>query len=155
MDAPLQFRRALVADAVLLSGIARAAKQYWGYPPDWMEAWSEVLTIAPDYLQTQPVCVAELAGEPVGFFGLRLAEDGCHLEHLWVRPAFVRGGIGRALFTEARRLARQAGATELLIKSDPHAEAFYLKMGAVRTGQEVYLLLGKIRRELPELSCQL
>jgi len=153
MDVPLQFRRALVADAVMLSGIARAAKQYWGYPPDWMEAWSEALTITPEYLQTQPVCVAELEGQVVGFFGLREAEDGWHLEHLWVRPAFVRRGLGRKFFTEARRLARQAGATELRIKSDPNAEAFYLRMGAVRTGQEVYLLLGKIRRELPELTC--
>jgi GNAT superfamily N-acetyltransferase len=155
MHAPLQFRRALIADAALLSGIARAAKQYWGYPPEWMEAWAEVLTITPEYLQAQPVCVAEQAGQAVGFFGLRGAEDGWHLEHLWVRPAFVRRGYGRELFTEARRLARQAGATELLIKSDPNAEAFYLRMGAVRTGQEVYLLLGRIRRELPELTCPL
>ena len=43
------------------------------------------------------------------------------------------------------------GVVELHIKSDPNAEAFYLKMGAVRTGQEVYMLLGKFRREVPLL----
>ena len=149
------FRRARPEDAALLSGMARAGKQYWGYPADWMAVWEKVLTITPDYIGSQPVVVAELAGEAAGFFGLRSAEDGWHLEHLWVRPAHIGQGLGRALFAEALRLAGQAGATELLIKSDPHAEAFYLKMGAVRTGQEVYLLLGKIRRELPELTCPL
>jgi len=149
------FRQAHPEDAALLSGIARAGKQYWGYPADWMEAWEEVLTIEPDYIGRQPVVVAEQAGEAVGFFGLRVGEDGWHLEHLWVRPTHVRQGLGRALFTEALRLLRQAGASVLLIKADPHAEGFYLKMGAVRTGQDVYLLLGKIRRELPELAYRL
>jgi hypothetical protein len=35
------------------------------------------------------------------------------------------------------------------IKADPNAEPFYLKMGAIRQGLEVYQLLGKIRREVP------
>ena len=155
MDLIPTFRRARPEDAALLSGIAHAGKQYWGYPAEWIAAWEEVLTIEPDYIGTQPVVVAEVADIAVGFFGLRVAEDGWHLEHLWLRPGHIRRGVGRTLFNEARRLARQGGATELLIKSDPHAEAFYLKMGAVRTGQEVYLLLGKIRRELPELTCAL
>ncbi len=50
------------------------------------------------------------------------------------------------------RQARALGVSELRIKSDPAAEPFYLKMGAVRTGLEVYQLLGKIRREVPHLN---
>ena len=149
------FRRALPAEATALSEIAFAAKQFWGYPDDWMAGWRGELTLTPDYIRTSPVWVAELGGETAGFFGLRRADNLWHLEHLWLRPAWIGKGLGRALFAEAVRQARSAGAAELQIRSDPQAESFYLKMGAVRTGLEVYQLLGKFPREVPHLTCQL
>ena len=149
------FRPARPDEAAALTQIALAAKQSWGYPDEWMAEWRPDLTIAPGYIGSSPVWVAELGGTTAGFLGLVRMDAHWHLEHLWVLPAFHGHGLGRALFAEAVKQARAVGATELRIKSDPHAEAFYLKMGAVRTGQEVYLLLGKIRRELPELAYQL
>ena len=106
---------------------------------------SEVLRAAPE----------TPAKEVAGFLGLARMDGQWHLEHLWVLPAFQGCGLGRALFDEAVRQARAVGATELHIKSDPNAEPFYLKMGAVRTGLEVYDLLGNIRREVPQLSYRL
>jgi GNAT superfamily N-acetyltransferase len=149
MNPPLLFRRARPEEAMLLTEITRAAKQHWGYPAEWMEAWRDELTVRPEYIRTQPMQVAELEGVVAGFFGLKQAEDGWHLEHLWLRPVHIGAGMGRALFEEAVRQARAAGVTEMKIKSDPNAEPFYLKTGAVRTGLEVYWSLGKIRREVP------
>lgn len=173
-DTPL-FRRALPQEAAALTQIALTAKQSWGYPAEWMAEWRPDLTIAPGYIAGSPVWVAEAehrcrllparclsevlraapetpAKEVAGFLGLVRADSQWHLEHLWVRPEFQGRGLGRALFGEAVRQARALGATELRIKSDPNAEPFYLKMGAVRTGLDVYDLLGKIRREVPQLS---
>jgi GNAT superfamily N-acetyltransferase len=99
--------------------------------------------------------VAEVEGQAAGFLGLWRADGHWFLEHLWVRPEWHGRGLGRALFGEAVRLAQATGATELRIKADPNAEPFYLKMGAVRTGSEVYELPGKIRREVPLLSYRL
>jgi len=149
------FRRAQPAEAAQLTQIALAAKQSWGYPDEWMAEWRPDLTITPGYIGSSPVWVAEVEGAVAGFVGLVRTDGDWQLEHLWVRPEFHGGGVGRALFGEAVRQARAAGATELRIKSDPNAEAFYLKMGAVRTGSEVYELPGKIRREVPQLSYRL
>jgi hypothetical protein len=44
-------------------------------------------------------------------------------------------GAGRALFGYAEDLARLAGAASIKVESDPHAEEFYVRMGAVRYGQ--------------------
>jgi hypothetical protein len=52
------------------------------------------------------------------------------------------------------RQARALGVSKLRIKSGPNAEPFYLKMGAGRTGLEVYQLPGHIRREVPLLVYQ-
>lgn len=149
------FRRALPQEAAVLTQIALTAKQSWGYPEEWMAEWRPDLTIAPGYIASSPVWVAEVEGAVVGFLGLVRADGQWHLEHLWVLPAFQGRGLGHALFAEAVRQARALGATELRIKSDPNAEPFYLKMGAVRTGLDVYDLLGKIRREVPQLSYRL
>jgi GNAT superfamily N-acetyltransferase len=153
-DSPV-FRRARPAEAAVLTQIALAAKQSWGYPEEWMAQWRPDLTIAPGYIGGSPVWVAEWAGTVAGFLGLVQLEGDWFLEHLWVRPDYQGRGLGRALFSAAVRLARELGATELLIKSDPNAEPFYLKMGAVRTGLEAYELSGGIRREVPQLSYRL
>jgi hypothetical protein len=63
--------------------------------------------------------------------------------------------LGRRLFEEAVRLAREEAVAELFVESDPNAEGFYLKMGAERMGQEVYFLPGGIRREVPRLVYRL
>ncbi len=155
MHPALQFRSARPDEAALLSEIAFAAKQHWGYPPEWMALWRPDLTVTPEYIRSQPVEVAEVEGEVVGFAGLSMLEGHRYLEHLWLRPGQIGRSIGRALFQEAVRLARAAGATGLQTKSDPNAEGFYVKMGAVRTGQEVYQLPGLTRRELPLLTYKL
>jgi GNAT superfamily N-acetyltransferase len=151
MDAALHFRRALGPDAPVLTAIAFAGKRHWGYPDDWIAEWRFDLAVTAEYLTHQPVVVAEWMNGVAGFAGLMSMDGRMYLEHLWLWPRYIGRGFGRALFLEAAGLARQAGAGELHIKSDPNAEAFYLRMGAVRIGVENYLLLGHIPREVPQL----
>jgi predicted N-acetyltransferase YhbS len=63
-------------------------------------------------------------------------------------------GIGRMLLDDALRTARACGARALVIDSDPHAEGFYLRMGAARTG-EVPADVAGVRRVLPRLRIPL
>ena len=116
-----------------------------------MAEWLAGLTITPEFVRTQRVGVAEQAGAVMGFYSLRREAGQWHLEHLWLCPAHMGHGHGRLLYAEAVRQAHAEGATELHIAADPNAEPFYLKMGAVRTGVEIYQLPGRHRRELPRL----
>lgn len=52
------------------------------------------------------------------------------------------------------RVAARHGAREMTIDSDPHAEAFYLRMGAVRIG-EVPADMDGVVRHLPRLRIAL
>ncbi len=72
------------------------------------------------------------------------------LEHLWILPERIGQGIGRALFQHAVERAAARGATSLTIEADPHAEPFYLHMGATRVGAVTSEVDGQ-RRELPLL----
>lgn len=132
-------------DADALSRIAVAAKRHWGYPENWIQRWRGALTLTPDYVATNPTFVAVVANERAGFYALQIRGSDALLDHLWVLPAAMGKGLGRALFAHAERIARQAGATRMSIVGDPHAEGFYLRMGAVVHGREAAPMDGEER----------
>ena len=83
--------------------------------------------------------VADLDGEVVGFVHLMTYQElshgalACELLGIMVRSDCRRRGIGRMLFAEAVRLARQRAAGELNICTEPDNDAakrFYAAMGA-------------------------
>jgi GNAT superfamily N-acetyltransferase len=122
-------------DAAELSSLARAAKGHWGYPESWLNRWSDGLTVTPGYIGANPTFCAVSDGRIIGFGALILRDGEARLDHLWVLPSSLGMGAGRVLFEFAENLARTSHATVLRVQSDPHAEEFYVHMGATRYGQ--------------------
>jgi GNAT superfamily N-acetyltransferase len=131
----MNIERANPEDAGRLTAIAFAAKGHWGYPASWLRRWEKVLTITPEYVRANPTYIAAVDGRIVGFCALVLRDGEARLDHLWVLPAEMGKGTGRALFGFAESLARSAGAACIRVESDPHAEEFYVRMGAARCGR--------------------
>jgi GNAT superfamily N-acetyltransferase len=144
-------RRALTTEAKDLTRIAKDAKRYWGYPEHWLKVWQDDLTILPDFVDNNPVYVAEEQGDVLGFYALIMGEDKAQLDHLWVAPAHIGSGVGKQLFIHAMQNAAGQNISEVEISSDPNAEGFYQKMGAHRVGETVSEIDGK-SRTLPRLS---
>jgi N-acetylglutamate synthase-like GNAT family acetyltransferase len=92
------------------------------------------------------VRVAERDGAVVGVAAVD-PEVG-ELELLFVEPAAIGTGVGRALLRDALEHARAAGLHTLTIESDPDAEPFYRAHGAEPTGTRISSATG---RELPLL----
>ena len=91
-------------------------------------------------------------GAIVGFHSLAPGEGSWELDNLWVSPAFMRSGIGRRLLADALERARVGGATRVTVDSDPNAEAFYLRCGAVRCGEIPAPIPGQPGRVRPQLA---
>jgi|HubBroStandDraft_5_1064220.scaffolds.fasta_scaffold298429_2 GNAT superfamily N-acetyltransferase len=139
--------RALPGDAAALSSVARDAKGHWGYPEDWLRRWDAVLTLTPAYVAAHPTYALVSDGTVLGFLALVLHGRTAQLDHLWVRPSAMGQGLGRRLFEFAEEVARSAGAATLKVESDPHAEKFYVRMGAIRCG-EVPAAMDGVERHL-------
>jgi GNAT superfamily N-acetyltransferase len=137
-------------EAARLTEIAHAAKRHWGYPEAWMAGWRDALTFTPERMAGWHVRVAESTGAVAGVYAVSVDGDAAELEHLWIDPPSMGRGLGRLLLEDAMRIAASHGARELRIDSDPYAEAFYLRMGAVRIG-ETAADVGGVRRALPRL----
>ncbi len=128
-------RAALPHEAVLLTDLVLRAKAHWGYDEAFMAACRAELTLQPVHIETGYVWVAEQGGRLAGVLEIAPGVPQACLEKMFVEPAFIGFGIGKHLWEKGEGLARDAGASELALDSDPYAEGFYLAMGAVRVGE--------------------
>lgn len=146
--------RAIPDKAEELSRISFESKSHWGYPSEWMAAWTEALRIDRDQIATHATFVARQDNELLGFYLLQNDGEKAVLEHLWVRPSQIGKGLGRLLFVHAVEQARTRGAKFIEIESDPNAEGFYHRQGARRVGT-VNATVAGCPREVPVLRFQL
>jgi len=57
------------------------------------------------------------------------------LEDLFIEPGAIGKGYGKQLWQYAVKTAKQLGFRQMVLESDPNAEAFYRAMGAKRVGE--------------------
>jgi len=151
-----RIRRATGPDAGLLTDITFRAKAYWGYSPQVMEAWRVMMNIPPELIVNNPVYVLEDAGRVCGYYSLEhLDGDQIMLGNLFIDPDFIGSGVGRALLQHALALAASLGFRTICMESDPHAEGFYLRMGAVRIGEHPAPIPDQPDRVLPQMRMNL
>jgi GNAT superfamily N-acetyltransferase len=124
-------RPARADEAGLLSELALESKGHWGYDARFLAACRDELTVTPEHRAV----VAERDGRVAGFYTLDGGPPEIELAMLFVAPAEIGTGVGRALWEHATDAAARAGAERVTIDADPHAEAFYLAMRAVRVGE--------------------
>jgi GNAT superfamily N-acetyltransferase len=147
----VRIRAAQADEHALLSQIAHRAKAHWGYAPAELAAWQHDLTVTRQSVLDRTTVVAVVNDAVAGFFQQHVEGGLALLDHLWVLPSFMHRGIGAALLARARQDARAAGAGEIQIDADPHAEAFYIAQGAARVGQVSAPIGGQPQRVRPQL----
>ncbi len=123
-----------------------------GYPDEYLQLWKDELTITDAYIAAHAVWCAEQGGTVLGFYSLTQAAEGLELDFLYLLPNRMRQGVGSALLRHAMEHARALGVQSLRIVSDPNAEGFYTKHGALRVGMVPSKPEG---REIPVLQLRL
>jgi GNAT superfamily N-acetyltransferase len=131
----LSVRRGAIEDAAALTALAIRSKAHWGYPDSLMQLFRAELVISEGYLSAATVLVAEVIDRVVGFAGFSLSGTAPELQYLFVEPEFIGNGCGKILWQKAVEEARAMGWSSFSIVADPNAESFYVKQGAIRTGE--------------------
>jgi GNAT superfamily N-acetyltransferase len=130
-------RPARVEEAGALSALCKRSKAHWGYDAEFMRLSDASLTISPALIETGRVLVAQGPdGTLLGMASLEPLKDRVwDLLHLFIDAPAIGHGVGRELFTAICEMARREGAVTLSIMADPHAVAFYERVGAKRAGE--------------------
>jgi N-acetylglutamate synthase-like GNAT family acetyltransferase len=132
----LKIRQGKPEDAAALTDLAFRSKAHWGYDQKFMEACREELTYRPSDF---PLLYFGVLEDPMilGFYALDIhTKDKVEMTALFVEPKYIDKGYGKALMNHAKIQAKVFGAKEIVVQSDPYAEAFYLAMGAVKIGEK-------------------
>jgi len=134
----LNIRSAAASEALELSELALRSKAHWGYSTEFIDACRAELLVRADRLaeDSYHCFVAECDGNLVGFGAVaKVSSSDWELDALFVEPEHIGTGIGRALVDHAISTVTKRAGKKLLIQGDPHAEHFYLAVGAVRVGE--------------------
>jgi GNAT superfamily N-acetyltransferase len=126
----LLIRSPAVDELPALSELCMRSKAVWGYDAEFMAACRRELTFEPHDLACSRIAVAVQGDSIVGVAQVRMAGRDADLQKLFVEPAALRGGVGRALFAWATDAAREMGASRMTIEADPDAAPFYRRLGA-------------------------
>ena len=133
-----RIRRARPEESRLLTELAVRSKAYWGYDDSFLESARKELEFqAGKFLPDFHVYILEAQGEPLGYFSLISVDSNTvELHDLFIDPRYIGKGYGKELWGYAVNLAWNLGFSRLVLTTDPHAEPFYARQGAVRIGEK-------------------
>jgi GNAT superfamily N-acetyltransferase len=117
-----------------LSDLAFRSKASWGYNSEILNDWKEFLTVKKAKIEQGWVFVLRVENKVHGFYVFNPEKQEPHLSFLFIDPGSFRRGYGKALFKNAVQFAHSKGWSSFLICSDPPAQGFYERMGAVPMG---------------------
>ena len=127
----VSIRKAEAGEAQALTVLCLRSKAHWGYDAEFMRLCVPSLTVGEDIIAEGRVLVAtDEAGQTIGTASVLRDGNDAELGLMFVDPSAIGGGIGRALFDEAVKLARQLGYRRMTILADVNAAPFYERMGA-------------------------
>lgn len=142
MTKSVKVRVSTLDDSALVSSVLRAAYPELMRPAYDAKLLQQVLpriTVAqPELLQSGSYYVAEAAhGAIVGCGGWTRERPGTnevkagvgHIRHFGVHPDWTRCGVGKAIYLQCKREARDAGLSQFECYSSLNGEAFYSALG--------------------------
>jgi GNAT superfamily N-acetyltransferase len=130
VEAGVRIRDATATDGPMLEDLQRRASYVWEEYREQLAARPDVIALPAEYIANGWVRVAvDDEQVPIGFSVFIPERDGMHeLDGLFVEPARMFGGIGRALVEDGLARAAKGGATSVEVTAGP-AQGFYEKVG--------------------------
>lgn len=128
-------RYAQKGEAQTITELKMISKQSNGYSQEFMDACRAELTVSETDIDEFEIWVAARNNQIVGMLDIRFENDRGILEALFIDPNIKGAGIGRLLFEKCAQRCREEGVRVIEVDSDPEAQAFYEKMGMIKTGE--------------------
>jgi GNAT superfamily N-acetyltransferase len=126
----VRIRDAVATEATVLEALQRRSSDIWEAYREQLAANPDAIELPQTFIDNNWVRVAVVGDQmPIGFSVVIPDDGGVHeLDGLFVEPAHMQRGVGRALVEDAAGRARVSGALCLEVTAGP-AQGFYEKVG--------------------------
>ncbi len=130
MPLDVTVRQAKPTEAVALERLQRRSSDVWAAYRAQLAAHPDAIELPEAFIDAGWVWVAVADGDgPLGFSVVVPGERGIHeLDGLFVEPADIGRGVGRALVEDAAARAAATGASSIEVTAGP-AQGFYERVG--------------------------
>lgn len=150
MAAVARIRDATESEVAVLEALQRRSSDVWEEYRDALAANPDAIELPQSFIHSGWVRVAvDDKGAPIGFSVVIPGRGAHELDGLFVEPARMSRGVGRALVADAAARASAQGAQRLEVTAGP-AQGFYEKVGfhRVDAAQTRFGPAVRMRREL-------
>jgi cytidylate kinase/N-acetylglutamate synthase-like GNAT family acetyltransferase len=132
-----KIRQARPDECPALTELAMRSKAHWGYDAAFMANVRADLEVIPaKFMPGFHVYILETGNEMIGFYSLRPEDaETVTLEDLFIEPKHIGCGYGKRLWEHSLSVAQSLGFRRVTLISDPYAEPFYARRGAVKIGE--------------------
>ena len=132
----MRIRHARVGETLALEALQRRSSDVWEDYREQLAAHPDAIEVPQSFIDKGWTRVAvDDDDTPIGFSVVIPTDGPFHeLDGLFVEPAHMRGGIGRALVEDAAARGSREGATALEVTAGP-AQGFYEKVGFRLVGE--------------------
>src|SRR4051812_22596676 len=132
----MTIRPAHVSERDALERLQRRSSAHGPMYRAQLAAHPDAIKLPTEQITAGLVRVAQQSDGVVGFAVLlERFGDACELDGLFVEPDRMCSGVGRRLVEDAKRIARERGATRVDVVANPQAVAFYEAVGFEPAGQ--------------------
>jgi GNAT superfamily N-acetyltransferase len=130
MPPDVTIREARATEAVALESLQRRSSDVWEEYRAQLAAHPDAIELPQAFIDAGWVRVAVADGDtPLGFSVVLPGDQGVHeLDGLFVEPAHMGRGVGRALVEDAAAQAARSGASSIEVIAGP-AQGFYELLG--------------------------
>lgn len=131
----MMIRPATPDEGEVLSQLAARSEAYWGYDEAFMARFRELYRITETFITANPTFLMVEADQILGFFSLIRESTPVTLEYFYIDPSMIGKGYGKQMWQHLIRQCQTLGIQSLEWVTSPQAKKFYLRMGAVQTGE--------------------
>jgi GNAT superfamily N-acetyltransferase len=136
MNEGVHLRYAKPDEVPMLEALQLQSSLEWASDHADLLAHPDAIELPVQSVLEQQVRVVEIDSVVIGFSVTIPTGDGAaELDGLFVLPAHMGSGFGRALVDDAADIARGQGLQQLNVIANPNALGFYTRLGFVVTGE--------------------
>lgn len=150
----ITIKNASLFNIIKINQLMLLSKAYWQYESNFLNNFIKKFRVTPAYLKKNTVKLFYINKKLIGFYSFCTNDDNLlMLDHFFLHPDHIGKGWGEKLWESCCKTVVELNKSEFILCSDPHAEAFYLKMGCEKIGVQQSKLCPT--RYLPILKYQI